>query len=95
VREEAAAKQIISLMIAWGVWGFSCVVGVILFLVGIGFAAMSAVSSGSATSFGVMGFLSLAVMALISLLWVALYVWYLLIIHKVRRAMVRYTAQAA
>ncbi|HZY83463.1 MAG TPA: hypothetical protein VFE78_01420 [Gemmataceae bacterium] len=99
VREESAAKQIVSLMIAWGVWGFACVAGVILSIVGIGFTALSAVNSGSATgaatSFGVFGFICIAAMGLISLLWAGLYVWYLMIIQKVRRAMTRYTAQSA
>jgi hypothetical protein len=100
VREEGAAKQIISLMIAWGIWGFACVAAVILFIVGFGFTIFSAASSassgsatGAATSFGVFGFLCIAAMGLISLLWAGLYVWYLMIIQKVRRAMVRYTAR--
>ena len=78
-------------MIAWAVWGFACVAGVILSIVGIGFTALSAVNSGSATgaatSFGVFGFICIAAMGLISLLWAGLYVWYLMIIQKVRRAM--------
>jgi hypothetical protein len=101
VREEGAAKQIISLMIAWGVWGFACVAAFVLFLIGFGFTMFSAVSSassgsasGAATSFGVFGFLCIAAFGLISLLWAALYVWYLMIIQKVRRAMIRYTATA-
>jgi hypothetical protein len=99
VREEAAAKQLISLMIAWGVWGFACVAAVVLFVVGFWATLFSAASSGSATgvgtSFGVFGFICIAAMGLISLLWAGLYVWYLMLVQKVRRAMVRYTAQAA
>jgi hypothetical protein len=98
VREESAAKQIVSLMIAWGVWGFACVAAVVLFIIGFWATLFSAASSSSATgvgtSFGVFGFLCIAAFGLISLLWAALYVWYLLIIQKVRRAMVRYTATA-
>lgn len=101
VREEAAAKQIVSLMIAWGVWGFACVAAFVLFIIGFWatlFSAAGSASSGSAggvmTSIGVFGFICFAAFGLISLLWAALYVWYLMIIQKVRRAMVRYTATA-
>jgi hypothetical protein len=102
VREESAAKQIVSLMIAWGVWGFACVAAFVLFIIGFGFTLFSAASSagsgsatGAFTSFGVFGFICIAVMGLICLLWAALYIWYLMIIQKVRRAMVRYTARGA
>ena len=102
VREGSAAKQIISLMIAWGVWGFACVAAFVLFIIGFGFTLFSAASSagagsatGFATSFGVFGFICITAMGLISLLWAALYVWYLMIIQKVRRAMLRHTAQTA
>jgi hypothetical protein len=100
VRQDSAAKQIVSLMIAWGVWGFACVAAFVLFIIGFGFTLFSAATSagsgsatGAATSFGVFGFLCIAAMGLISLLWAGLYIWYLMIIQKVRRAMVRYTAQ--
>ncbi len=102
VRAEAAAKQIVSLLIAWGVWGFACVAAFVLFIIGFWatlFSAANSASAGSATGFasslGIFGFICIAAFGLISLLWAALYVWYLMIIQKVRRAMVRYTAQAA
>jgi hypothetical protein len=102
VREESAAKQIVSLMIAWGVWGFACVAAVVLFVIGFGFTLFSAASSagsgsatGAATSFGVFGFICIAAMGLISLLWAGLYIWYLMIIQKVRRAVLRHVAQTA
>jgi predicted Zn finger-like uncharacterized protein len=88
LRDQDAAGGVVKLMIGWAVWCAAAVLSFVVLICGgmaTAFsAATSRTSSGAAASFGAFGVLMILLFSVVGLAWLALCVWYLLVVVRVR-----------